>query len=86
MVKKVESEENLKFPLAFGGECKADFEATLVQAKMHRAQALINKTKQFEVLEKLWNLLIVWAKIFEVLIFPDSWRKVEYLNINPEVN
>ena len=25
MVKKVESEENLKFPLAFDGECKADF-------------------------------------------------------------
>ena len=53
MVKKVEREENLKFPLAFGGECKADFEATLVQAKMHRAQALLNQNKQFEVLEKL---------------------------------
>ena len=49
---------NHKFPHAFGGECKADFEATLVQAKMHRAQALINQTKQFKVLEKLWNLMI----------------------------
>ena len=40
-------------PLPFMHGCKADFEATLVQAKMHRAQALINQTKQFEVLEKL---------------------------------
>ena len=53
VVQIVENEENHKVPHAFGGECKADFEATLVQAKMHRAQALINQTKQFEVLEKL---------------------------------
>ena len=64
MVQIVENEENHKVPHAFGGECKADFEATLVQAKMHRAQALINQTKQFEVLEKLWNLLILSQNIW----------------------